>query len=145
MAPGVKFNYFPQAIKALHDGAAVGVRQVGGDVRQKATDDVPVDTGFTRGTVYQVTSDASTYWQATSQAQRIDEFRKLLAEVEIPQSDLEVIIAYAAASAIYVHEGTSRMGGRPWLQAALESMRGKAPATIGAAIDKAIRAAAKAS
>lgn len=143
MASVVYKSQIPAVIKAIHSGAVVGVRQVAAELRQKATDDVPVDIGFLRASIYQVTSDASTYWQATSQAQKIDEFRTLLAEVEIPQSDLEVIVAYAASYALFVHDGTSRMSGRPWLQAALEAMRGKAPDTIAAVIAKAIAAAAK--
>lgn len=131
----VDWNHIPRVIAALHNGAVVGVRTAAQKIERVADDTVPVDTGFLRATSYVASSDASSYFQATGAAQRIDEFRALLPEVPLPAEEAAAVVAYAASYALFVHDGTRHMPARPWLKEAADSV------DVGREIAGALRAA----
>lgn len=131
------YNDIGAVIAALHAGAIVGNRNAAKKVAQKATDNCPVKSGFTRATVYRSAHDASNYQQAVSQAKPLGEKREVLPEIDRPEDDLTSIVAYAAASAIYVHDGTAHIAPNPWLA------EGVADVDVGEEMAEAINAAIK--
>lgn len=118
----VLFDHFPQVLAALHAGAVVGVRNAAKKVLAGATEHCPVDTGCMQASGYIVASDLSTYWQATAKAEGINPHAHLLDEVDHPEDDREAIVAYAANYAVFVHDGTAHLQGRPWLAEELASV-----------------------
>ncbi len=140
MATSGSFDHIPQAIQAIHNGTVVAVRRAAKQVRDDASQYAPRDTGYLSESVYTVTSDASTYGQATGKARsRAD--REPLPEVNAPQSDTEGVVAVAAQYGTYVEHGTSRAGAQPYLTPAAEGMRGQLGTIVAQEINRAIKAA----
>lgn len=136
---GGDFNHIPEAIKAIHDGTVLAIREATKKVSSDAAGWAPVDTGFLKSSNYYVTSDASTYGQAVGKAHGVDGFRTVTDEVAPPESDTEGIAAVAASYAPYVEYGTSRAAAQPFLHPAAEAMRDKLPGILAKGIAAALK------
>lgn len=94
MASGLSFtvkrNRFPQAPAAMARGVERGSAKAGDHILAQAKATVPVDTGALR------------------ESHRME------------ATDEGLTISAGADHALYVHEGTRRMGARPWLREAVE-------------------------
>lgn len=136
-----EINRFPQIIQALHEGAKVAVRQVAQQVTQEANGSAPYATGALAASGYWVASDFSNYGQAVGASSGANDAVEHLPEVDHPSSDTAATIAYAVNYAVYVHEGTRHMGGRPWLAQAAEGARGRVTDTVASVIQAAMQRA----
>lgn len=135
-------DHTEQAIAAMRAGSALAIRAATKEAKDGYAGWVAIKTGFTKASAYTVTSDASTYSQAVGRAQNIDPFRPVLDEVEHPTSELEGIVAVAAASAFYLENGTSRMGAQPAMAPALAAVRAHLPELLEKFMAQALKAVA---
>ena len=133
----VIYDKFPQIIEALREASKVAVRQVAKEISDEANASAPYDTGTLAASGYWCASDISTYSQAIAGAQDIAG-RDMLEEVDVPTADNVAIVAYAATYALYVHDGTQHMAGRPWLSQTAEGARDRVTQKTAQIIDAAI-------
>lgn len=133
----VVMDRIPVIIEALREGAKVAVRQVAKEITDEANNSAPFDTGVLAASGYYVASDVSTYGQAVASATGIDQ-RDMLDEITPPESPTEAIIGYAASYAIFVHDGSRNVAGRPWLAQAAEGARERVTQKVADTIKKAV-------
>ena len=114
-----EFNHFADIAAKLHQASAVVVKKIAFDLQARAQSLAPVDTGFLRSSIYTVTSDGSTYGQASGGTKE----STLLPQVSGPSDDQSAFVGVGASYGIYVEMGTRRMPARPYFTPAVEQAR----------------------
>ena len=125
-------NGFDDVADQLHTLASQAVRKVAFDLQANAASKAPVDTGFLRSSIYVVTSDDSTYGQASS----APEGASLLPQVDAPDDDLTAYVGVGASYAVYQELGTVHSPAQPFLTPAAEQAKQTLDAVMDAIAQK---------
>lgn len=118
----VSFNHFPELIEKLHSAekqivaetARAGEANVKGQIQANGQ----VRTGFMLSSVYSVTSEGSTYGQASTPPKDAS----LLPEAG-PANETTAYFGVAASYAIYPNYGTRFQSARPFWEPGIEKTR----------------------
>lgn len=122
----IEFDHTKEVAKRLHDAAKDIVAETAESVLERAQAGAPVDTSFLQKSGYTVTSEHNGYASAAGAAASVNsKGAKMLEPEEAPPNDTTAYVAFGAAHAVPVHEGTSHMGARPFLAQAMADESGK--------------------
>lgn len=112
-----EFNLLPEMIEGIKKAADQAVRKATFDIQAAAMDNVPVDTGFLKSSIYTVTSQGSSYGQADAPPPGA----ALLPEVELlHDGSANAVVGVGANYGAFVEYGTVHSPAQPYLGPAME-------------------------
>jgi len=118
----IVFNDLPRLQGELRSLADKVIRKAAADIKARAQDKAPIDTGFLKNSIYMKTNRESGYAAARAEAMKSNPEATMLPEVEDP-GELSAIIAVGAEYGVYVEFGTNKAPARPYLTPATEEVR----------------------
>jgi HK97 gp10 family phage protein len=123
--PGFR-GYIGRVKAAAEEGPEEAAQYLADQWRQH----VPVDTGSYSDSIYVATHDHSEYAEAVADAEADNPRVEIVPEVARPGRKGAAAVGAAAAHALLVEYGTSRMPARPAFRPALEATKREYPAIL---------------
>jgi HK97 gp10 family phage protein len=111
------FNHLDALAKALTPAVQKIVTKTAMDIQASAASSAPVDTGFLRNSIYNVTPGASTYGQGASPTHKGS---SLLPEVGPLEDNTSAYVAVGANYGVYLEYGTRHMPAQPYFYPAVD-------------------------
>ncbi len=128
-----QFNKIPDLIKNLPTAVDKALDKGAALIEGAAKANAPVLTGALRASGYRITPLTNDYDANVAQAEGLNP--DMQAEEPGYVGPHEAVVGFAAHYAGYVHDGTARMAGRPFLMEATERYREEVAQLIATAIE----------